>query len=154
MCTVQIRSNISFKKASAGDVQFLLRLRIATMTEHLLKANIRMSKAQHIDRINEFFNDSLLIHYKNQAVGLLKLGLQNKHLHIRQLQILPEFQNKGIGASVLNLVKNQAVKLQYPLSLNVLHHNPAKALYCRHGFKKVSENKLEVHMQCALADCT
>lgn len=144
---------ISFRKATKDEVPFLLNLRINTMDEHLRKAKISLTKEQHLARIYEFFNDSYLILYKQTPVGLLKLGVKNKHLHIRQLQIQPEFQSKGIGGMVLMVVKKQAKKLQYPISLNVLHQNPAKNLYSRHGFKAISENEIEVQMQCELTHC-
>lgn len=144
---------ISFKKASRSDIEFLLNLRVATMTEHLVKANIVLNREQHLLRINEYFSDSYLILFQHLPIGLLKLGLKNNHLHIRQLQVLPEYQKKGIGSSVLKVVKKQAVKLELPISLNVLHHNPAQHLYQRNGFEKVGENSIELQMVCSLATC-
>lgn len=148
-----MKISISFRQAIKDDIAFLLELRIRTMTEHFSAADISMTNQQHIERIQEYFTDSKIILVNNDAVGLIKLGVKPETLHIRQFQILPEFQGKGIGDKVLVAVKKKAVKLQRSISLNVLLKNPAKALYLRHGFTIVDENRLEYQMECALKDC-
>jgi GNAT superfamily N-acetyltransferase len=83
-------------------------------------------------------------------MGVIAANGPTKSLHIRQLQILPEFQGKGIGSKVLQVVKKRALQLQLPITLNVLLKNPARALYLRHGFQIEGKNKLEFKMRCPL----
>ncbi len=148
-----MKYSISFRQAVKDDVAFLLQLRIRTMTEHLSAAELTMTNQQHIVRIQEYFTDSQMILFNNDVVGLIKLAIKPTHLHIRQFQILPDFQGKGLSSKVITAVKKQAVKLQKPISLNVLLNNPARSLYLRHGFTIVDENPLEYQMQCSLLHC-
>lgn len=138
---------IGFRKAVPGDKEFLVDLRIAAMNEHLIQAKIFMDHQQHALRVNEFFNDSHLILKGGEPIGLLKLGLLSKSLHIRQFQILPKFHGLGIGSKVLEVVKKKADALTLPITLNVLLNNPAKQLYLRHGFIVEHKNDFEYHMK-------
>ena len=148
-----MKIRFSFRAATHQDIDFLLDLRKLSMNQHLIRAGLNMSDSQHIERINECFEDSYIISVKGKAIGLLKLGILNHSLHIRQFQVLPEFQGQGIGKRVLEVVKKKAVQLKRPITLNVLLENPAKTLYCRLGFKVIRENDLEYRMKCSLADC-
>ena len=59
---------------------------------------------------------------------------------------LMKFQNKGIGAEVLSMVKRRAQQLTLPVTLNVLLNNPAVSLYLRNGFTTISENDFEYQL--------
>lgn len=150
-----MKFTIGFRKVKNDDISFLLELRRKTMTQHLLAAGIRMSDEQHIERIKEFFYESQIILVDRKPVGLLKMGvvaLKGKHksLHIKQLQIMPKFQGKGIGSKILSLVKKRALQLSLPITLNVLLKNPARGLYLRHGFQVENKNRLEYELRCPL----
>jgi len=148
-----MKISISFKMACQQDIDFLLNLRVCSMDEHLIQAGIKMSETQHLSRINEYFNDSHLILVNGEAVGLLKLGVLKQSLHIRQFQLLPNYQSRGIGSRVLAMIKTKAIKLNKPITLNVLLKNPAFSLYGKQGFKVIGENELEYQMKCSLSDC-
>ena len=81
---------------------------------------------------------------------MVSLKDTSKSLHIRQLQILPQYQGQGIGSKVLTVVKKRALQLQLPITLNVLLKNPARGLYLRHGFQIEGKNKIEFQMRCPL----
>lgn len=141
------QAKLSFVLAQNGDIEFLLLLRKKTMTEHLLNAGLTCSDEYHLNRIYEHFSDSFIITLNEQPIGLLKLSKQVNKLHIRQLQVLPTFQNKGIGAQVIQAVIKKAEKLSLPITLNVLLKNPAKTFYLRQGFQVIGETSLEFMMQ-------
>jgi len=143
---------IGFRRAVPQDIEFLIDLRIATMNEHLAKAGLFMDRKSHGARVGEFFNDSHLILNNGMPIGLLKLGLMSKSLHIRQFQIQPEFHGLGIGSKVLEITQKKAKSLSLPITLNVLLENPAKQLYLRHGFIVEGENELEYQMRWVIID--
>jgi len=150
-----MRFTIGFRKVKHDDIDFLLNLRKKSMSAHLAQAKIKLTNEQHLQRIKEHYYDSHIILRDRKPIGLLKMGViavngPNKSLHIRQLQILPEFQGEGIGSKVLNVVKKRALQLQLPITLNVLLRNPARGLYLRHGFQIEGKNKLEFQMRCPL----
>jgi len=147
-----MKITIGFRRAVATDIEFLLALRKASMNEHLLRAGIALSEHYHLSRINEFFSDSHLILRDKQAVGLIKLGVLSSSLHIRQLQVLPEYHRLGIGSYVMEVVKKQALKLNLPITLSVLLDNPAKSLYLRHGFIVTEKTDFEYKMSWAIPE--
>jgi len=147
-----MKVTIGFRRAVTTDIQFLLALRKTSMNEHLLRAGIPLSDQYHLSRINEFFSDSHVILRDKQAVGLIKLGVLPVSLHIRQLQILPEYHRMGMGSYVIDVVKRQARKLNLPITLNVLLENPAKSLYLRHGFLVTEKNDFEYKMSWLLPE--
>ena len=150
-----MRFTIGFRKVKHDDIDFLLKLRKKSMSAHLAKAKIKLTNEQHLERIKEHYYDSHIILRDRKPIGLLKMGIiavngPKKSLHIRQLQILPEFQGEGIGSKVLTVLKKRALQLQLPITLNVLLKNPARGLYLRHGFQIEGKNKLEFQMRCPL----
>ena len=145
-----MKITIGFRNVKNEDIDFLLLLRKKSMNQHLKKAGIVMDNSAHLARIQEFYQDSHIILHNRKPIGLLKLGVLTRSLHIRQFQVLPKFQGKGIGTLVLNVVKKRALQLCLPITLNVLIDNPARALYLRHGFQIKDKNKLEYHMLCPL----
>ncbi len=150
-----MKFTISFRAVKHEDLDFLLALRKKSMSKHLAQAKIKLTNEQHLARIKENYYDSHIILRDRKPIGLLKLGVvalkgTTKSLHIRQLQILPEYQGQGIGSKVLTVVKKRALQLQLPITLNVLLKNPARGLYLRHGFQIDGKNKLEFQMCCPL----
>ncbi|PCI63627.1 MAG: GNAT family N-acetyltransferase [Gammaproteobacteria bacterium] len=116
------------------------------MVEHLETAGMFSTEKQHLLRIKEFFNDSQIISLNDKPIGLLKLAMFDDHLHIRQFQILPKVQGKGVGSKVLEDVINRALKRNLSITLNVLLANPALELYLRSGFIITGQNELEYQM--------
>lgn len=150
-----MRFTIGFRKVKNDDINFLLELRRKTMTQHLLAAGIRMTDEEHLVRIKEFFYESHIVLADRKPIGLLKMGIvsltgTHKSLHIRQLQIMPKYQGKGVGSKVLTVVKKRALQLGLPITLNVLLKNPARGLYLRHGFQVENKNRLEYQLRCPL----
>ncbi len=150
-----MKFTIGFRSVKHEDLDFLLALRKKSMSKHLAQAKIKLTNEQHLERIKENYYDSHIILRDRKSIGLLKLGVvalkgTTKSLHIRQLQILPEYQGQGIGSKVLTVVKKRALQLQLPITLNVLLKNPARGLYLRHGFQIEGKNKLEFQMCCPL----
>jgi len=150
-----MKFTIGFRNVADEDIDFLLQLRKQSMTEHLAKAKLKMTDEQHLKRIKEHYYESHIILRDRKPIGLIKFGVvalkgTSKSLHIKQLQILPEYQGQGIGSKVLSVVKKKALQLQLPITLNVLLKNPARGLYLRHGFQIEGKNKIEFKMRCPL----
>ena len=150
-----MKFTIGFRAVQHDDLDFLLKLRKKSMSKNLAQAKIKLTNAQHLERVKENYYDSHIILRDRKPIGLLKMGVvtlksAKKSLHISQLQILPTYQGQGIGSKVLTVVKKRALQLQLPITLNVLLKNPARGLYLRHGFQIEGKNKLEFQMCCPL----
>lgn len=138
---------ITFKQATNEHLDFLLKLRKLSMTEHLIGAGINLDDSQHLERVKDHYHDSKLILLDDEAIGILKLGNIENRLHIRQFQLLPKVQNKGIGGKVLDALIERAKQKGLDISLYVLKNNPAKSLYLRKGFNIVEQDRLQYFMR-------
>ena len=65
-------------------------------------------------------------------------------IQLRQLYVVPDMRNRGLGTSFLTWMKERADRKRKDLTLDVLANNPACRLYERLGFKAVatSDNKI------------
>ena len=108
------KSDIKLVKAKTEDKDFLFDLRKQTMVEHLEKSGLFLSDEEHRNRVDKSFENSYLIFYQEHRAGLLKIEENEATLEILQIQILPEYQNKGIGKQVLQYLfekrKNDTVE--------------------------------------------
>ncbi len=137
----------TLKKTEEWDKAFLLDLRKITMLSYLEKANIILAEEDHIARVNSFFDSSYVIKgLEGENIWLLKYVESIKSLELVQLQVLPKYQNKGIGTNILKDLITQSKKLNKQLTLKVLKNNPAISLYKRVWFTITWEDEIEYHM--------
>jgi len=141
---------ISLRQASPSDLPFLLTLRRLTMTEHLQRVGAPTDDAAHHQRIAAHFDDAMIVcegaHVDATAIGLLKVTRATDEWHVHQIQILPSRQGLGIGEAVLRELLIEAAREHVPVSLSVLHGNPARRLYERIGFRVVSETESSANL--------
>ncbi|RDJ98430.1 GNAT family N-acetyltransferase [Paraburkholderia lacunae] len=137
---------IILRAASTADVPFLFRLRKLTMTEHSQLGCLPTNDEAHYQRILSNFEDAKIICEGFARVGLLKLSRTNHDWHLHQIQVLPSHQGKGIGENVLRAVLAAAKREGVPVSLTVLHGNPARRLYERLGFKLGTETSVDARL--------
>jgi 8-oxo-dGTP diphosphatase len=90
---------------------------------------------------------SQIVIVEGQDVGVLRLELGSDEWFLDVLEILPEWQGKGIGTYVIQAMLADASECQKPVALQVLKVNPAKRLYERLGFRKVGETPTHVEMR-------
>jgi ribosomal protein S18 acetylase RimI-like enzyme len=77
-------------------------------------------------------------------VGVLILQDNDDELYLAEIEILPEWQGRGIGSAVVRSLMREAASRQKPLTLRVLHINQrARTLYERLGFQPFRE--IETH---------
>jgi N-acetylglutamate synthase-like GNAT family acetyltransferase len=133
---ILLKCNMNLKytleQAKESDKVFLLELRKTTMLSYLEKAGIILSEEEHIERVESFFDSSYIIENEDEnSIGLLKYVEDKKSIELVQLQILPEYQSKGIGSTILKDLIAKSQKLDKQLTLKVLKNNPSKILYLR-----------------------
>jgi ribosomal protein S18 acetylase RimI-like enzyme len=125
--------NFSLRPANEDDINFLWALRQLTM-----KPYIQESYGWNDDEEYEYATERLMctriIHIGNFDVGIVKIIEFPDHLHLQQIQVHPEWSNRGIGTQIINDLIRQASKKNKTVRLYVLKNNPAKNLYTRLGF--------------------
>jgi ribosomal protein S18 acetylase RimI-like enzyme len=80
-----------------------------------------------------------------QAIGALWITEAPEFIKLHEIQILPEFQNKGIGTRLISEVLVKSTEEHKPVRLEVLKKNRAKELYLRLGF--IVESETEAHFR-------
>ncbi|MBN3788286.1 GNAT family N-acetyltransferase [Burkholderia sp. Ac-20353] len=137
---------ITLQAASSADMPFLLSLRKLTMTEHLLRVGLPVDDDAHDQRIRLHFEDATIICEGSERIGLLKLSRAVDEWHLHQIQILPDHQGNGVGRLVLCTVLEEARLERVPVSLSVVHGNPARRLYEQLGFRPVAETSIDAKL--------
>ena len=96
-----------------------------------------------------FSNCDVLL--ENSRVGIIRFSYDESSTYIRDLQIEPPHQRKGIGRKCLDLAVNHAaIRRSKFLKLRVFPENPAVELYERYGFKTISNNGAIIEMELNL----
>lgn len=132
---------LEYRKAQESDIDFLLDLRIKTMTEHYANSNLSTTKESTLQRVLYQFEKTHIVSLNNHPIGLLKIDRGADCIDVLQLQIYPDQQRRGIGKSVLEDIIREAVLAQKSVSLSVLKTNKAQKLYLSLGFKIIDEDE-------------
>ena len=75
-----------------------------------------------------------IIRFDGGDVGVLSVEEREESLFLALIAILPEYQRRGIGTTVMGRLQRQAKECGVPLTLQVLKTNPAQAWYESLGF--------------------
>lgn len=95
--------------------------------------------------------DNYEVHLEQTRVGIVRFSYSGDATFLRDFQILPEFQGRGIGSKCLDLVVRYALDRQSTrLVLRVFSENPAINLYESKGFVRTSEANGLVEMEFPL----
>lgn len=137
----------SLRAAQEGDVPFLLRLREIAMDPHHRAAGIFQTPAEMQERVRSHWDEASVIEVEGRAVGLWKLWRRPDAWWILQVQLMPEQQNRGVGAALIRRLQAEAREARMPLKLKVLKTNPALRLYERLGFVVVGEDEHGYEME-------
>ena len=138
---------INMRQANISDLEFLKKLRSETMDEYLKKEGLPIDETSHLKRIQYHFESANILNIHGKPIGLFKFYEDNTTCHVIQVQILPEYQGKGIGKSILMTLQKQALRDDKSINLSVLKSNPAIKLYERLGFTIISQSDNEFTMQ-------
>ena len=138
---------INMKQAHHSDIEFLQKLRNTTMNEYLAKLGLPIDDSSNLKSIKEHFEAANILYIYDKPIGLFKYYEDEKTVYIKQVEIMPEYQGKKIGESILKDLQAQAKLGSKNIDLHVLKSSPAKHLYERLGFNVVSQNDNEFIMQ-------
>jgi len=130
-----------FRPSHSWDLDWLVSLRMETMTEYLEAAGASLSLEDHKARILDNFASIRIVTADDRDIGMLKVVHETARWRLVQLQLLPDCQRRGVGTSIIRDLLAEARRQRIPVTLSVLKVNPARELYLRLGFRVVIENK-------------
>jgi ribosomal protein S18 acetylase RimI-like enzyme len=83
-----------------------------------------------------------------KRAGVVRIVEHDEVIDLEQIEILPEFQGKGIGTAVVQSLIDRAIRTGNVVDLSVFVANPgARRLYERLGFSLISESERDVQMR-------
>lgn len=65
-------------------------------------------------------------------------------VHVRELVVMPEFQGRGVGTSVLRAAVERARARGVRVFLGTFHLNRAAGLYRRLGFREIGRTPMHI----------
>lgn len=141
--------DLRLRKATADDSEFAYRTKKAAFREYVEKVWGWDEEEQR--RLNETrfaSQDFQVIQVSGIDVGILAIVRQPDCVKVNQLFILPEYQNRGIGAACMMRIIEGAAASALPVRLQVLRVNSrAVAFFQRLGFRSIGESGTHVLME-------
>jgi ribosomal protein S18 acetylase RimI-like enzyme len=106
-------------------------------------------KAQHAQYYERFPDaDYSVILYRGRPAGRLWIGRTPEQIRLLDIAILPEFQNRGIGAILLGSLVSESEQRGLPLRHMVFKLNDAALrFYRRFGFSQIEDVGAYIHME-------
>ena len=139
----------TLRPATTEDADWLFTVRRETMRAYVESAfGIWDDAAQRerFDRSIEIANMQVIM-VGRQPAGLLHIERERERAFLANIQILPKFQNKGLGTAVIRSVLAEARQSGRTVTLQVLLVNErARQLYEKLGFLATSRTESHVRM--------
>lgn len=143
-----VEPTLSYRDAVAGDREWLFRLKAAAMRDYVA-AVYGWDEAEQRRRFDAGFDPGriAIIRAAGSDVGMIEVAEEEGRFFLARIEILPAFQNRGIGTRAILGVLEKAAQKGKPVFLQVLRPNPAKALYERLGFSVYEETPTHFRMR-------
>ena len=152
-------NHISLQPFKQSHLPFLEKLYYSTREEELSRTNwseqqkqqfaLMQFLAQKTGYEKKFPNGlEQIIYFKKIPIGRLYINETENSIHIIDISLLPQYQNKGIGTFLLHQLINTARRSHRSITLQVIKTNHAKNLYARAGFVTISNDGARDYMEC------
>lgn len=130
--------------ARKDDLRFLFEVSTQAMlpVKKMLQPNFKIDLDKELKEYAEKFvpEKIQIIQFDSEDVGRLRIIRSLDEIYVGGIQILPAFQNKGIGSAIFKDIITEADKLKIPIVLEVAKVNKlAFQFYKKLGFYKVGE---------------
>jgi GNAT superfamily N-acetyltransferase len=88
-----------------------------------------------------------VVELDGSPVGCFSREIKPDHIFLAEVQLLPEYQNRGIGSSLVRQQQDEGAKLGVPVRLRVLKESRARRLYERLGLVVTGETETHTEME-------
>ena len=151
--------NIRLRPFIENDIPFLKKVYFSTREKEvnqLIHWTVEMKTAfltQQFNAQHTYYQQNYtdakfwVIEKKQEPIGrLYYVESHEGSIRIIDIAIIPEFQKKGLGTTILNGIFERAKDIKQPITIHVESFNPAMNLYKRLGFQKISETNGVYHL--------
>lgn len=137
------------RDAGVKDIDFILDIRRETIKKYIDEIwgwDDQFQKTDFVENFNPELNK--IITLDGCDIGVLEKNVNAKELNITELELLSEFQGKGIGTAILIDEIEQALKMDLSINIGTFKSNiNAIRLYERLGFEIINVTETHVLMQ-------
>jgi ribosomal protein S18 acetylase RimI-like enzyme len=156
---VEEGGDVSLRPVEPGDEDFLLGVYAGSRADEMALvpwdearklAFVRSQFEAQYAQYNERFPDAEynVILYQGRPVGRLWIGRTPEQIRLLDIAILPEFQNQGIGATLLRELLAESEQRGLPLRHMVFKLNTAALrFYSQFGFSQIDDVGAYIHME-------
>jgi ribosomal protein S18 acetylase RimI-like enzyme len=140
--------SIELRQATPDDYDFVFSVHCAAMRTSV-EQTYGWDEDWQIRYFREHFDpaERQIIRYCGTDVGYISIEEQKTHFFLNSIAILPAYQGRGIGTTLIRRLQQRARKEGVPVTLQVFKVNPARALYERLGFKVTGETDTHCRMK-------
>jgi ribosomal protein S18 acetylase RimI-like enzyme len=129
------------RSAKPGDYSFAIALYLDGAKRHLSKIGRWDERRLRLKFRNGYKQaQTRIICVGEKPVGWMQVAVHVARLHLRQLHLISAHRRQGIGTRLVNDLLRRADALGKPVTLDVMHGNPARALYIRLGFRQAGQD--------------
>lgn len=130
---------ITLRPALAADLAFCKTLYSDTMVPLLTALDTERGEAIQARFLRSYDRRrSTIIGTAATSIGWMQVSRTATGLHLDQLHLSPGWRGRGIGGALVSRLLARAGRAGRPVGLDVIHGNPALALYRRMGFTVVA----------------
>ena len=135
------------RPSTEDDKDFLFALARAAYTDVVTRQFGYWDEQYQRERFDESWRRGrfVIILFNGEQAGAVWTEWREDHAYIGEIQVLPEYQHRGIGTAYVREIQQAASLRGMPVRLQVLKFNRARRLYERLGFRYCGEN--ETHCQ-------
>ena len=130
----------TLRRATGADAAFIYHLHRAAMRDYVAQT-WGWDEAFQARVFEEHFDPVRyqVIVVDGRDAGVVSVERHPDALFLATIEILPEYQRRGLGTAVIEAILAQARAEAMPVALRVLKVNPARRLYERLGFDVTGE---------------
>jgi ribosomal protein S18 acetylase RimI-like enzyme len=134
-------AEFSLRPAKPRDYWFALALHLDSARRYLSKIG-RWDRRRIGSKFRHGYKQAQarVICIDGKAIGWIQVAELAGRLHLRQLHLVPAHRGNGIGTRLIKDLFRRAAALGKPVTLEVLHGNPARSLYLRLGFRQAGRD--------------
>ena len=146
----------TLRPAAETDRDFLFELNKAAMGPYVA-ATWGWDEDEQIAFFDARFDPARhqIVRIAGADVGVLEVEERPDEIHLARIALLPEWQGRSIGTSIIGSILRRAADSGRPVTLRVLRRNPrAIALYESLGFTSTRQSDTHVFMQAQPMDET
>jgi ribosomal protein S18 acetylase RimI-like enzyme len=150
---------VRLRPVEPDDEEFLLRVYASSRADEMAlvpwdeerkRAFVRSQFEAQYAQYRERFPDAeySVILYRGSPAGRLWIARTPEQIRLLDIAILPEFQNRGIGATLLKSLLAESEQCGLPLRHMVFKLNAAALrFYQRFGFSQIEDVGAYIHME-------